>query len=102
MSMKRTSLFALAFALLCTPAFAEAPAPREKPRRLVEKHDRARTDAAKATRVHQIETVVIPGRPQRPMASIELSVERVRFPVGTARYSERDRRFLKRAAGERW
>jgi hypothetical protein len=52
--------------------------------------------------VHQIETVVIPGRPQRPMASIELSVERVRFPVGTARYSERDRRFLKKAAGERW
>jgi hypothetical protein len=100
--MKLTILLSMLAISLAAPAFAEAPAPREKPRRRVEQHDRARTEAARAGRVHQIETVVIPGRPQRPMASIELSVERVRFPVGTARYSERDRRFLKKAAGERW
>ena len=84
------------------PALAQSPVETAKPRRLVEKHDRVQTQAVKGGRIHQIDTVVISGRPQRPLASIELNVGRVRFPVGTARYSERDLRFLKRARGERW
>jgi hypothetical protein len=101
--MKPSHLIVIcALCSFATPAFAQAPAPTSKPRRLVEKHDRVQSQAVKGGRVHQINTVVISGRPQRPLASIELSVERVRFPVGTARYSERDLRFLKKARGERW
>lgn len=77
-------------------------APGEVKRRRAERHSSERSEALKQTRVHRIDTVVVSGRPQRPMASVELSVERVRFPVGTARYNERDQRFLKKTSANRW
>lgn len=64
--------------------------------RRVERHDAERSRAAAPNRVTYIETVVIPGRRQRPLATIDTSVQPFRFPVGTARYSDRDRRFRKR------
>jgi hypothetical protein len=84
------------------PVLADSSA---KPRaaRRAEKLDQERTLAVKAKRkVHQIDTVYVFARPQRPLASVETSTQRFQFPVGTARYSERDRRFLRSARGERW
>ena len=93
-----------------TPALAEgraaapaAAAPKARtPRRQAEKLDQERSQALRASRVHQIDTVYIYARPQRPLASIETAAQKVRFPVGTARYSERDQRFLKGARREGW
>ncbi len=98
--MKLRALY-LAFVIgsFALPAWA---VPGEVKRRRAERHSAEQNEVLKRSRVHHIDTVVIPGRPQRPMASIELSVERVRFPVGTARYNERDLRFLKKASRERW
>ena len=94
---------------LTNPAFAEPPAaapaaPKARvPRRQAEKLDQERSAALKAGRkVHQIDTVYVYARPQRPLASVETSTKQFQFPVGTARYSERARRFLKSARGERW
>jgi hypothetical protein len=77
---------------LSTPAFGEAQPSNARVLRRVEKHDQQRS----RSQVHTIDGVVIPGRAARPQASIEISVQPFRFPVGTARYSERDQRFLKR------
>ena len=87
----RTLLVALALSFIAAPAVAEDG---KRPRRRVERHD------AEQSRVHRIETVVVYGRRQLPLASIELTVQRPTFSVGTARYSERDRRFIRK--GERW
>lgn len=94
-----------------SPAFAEGTEAAEAvatpkaraPRRQAEKLDQERTAALKAIRkVHLMDTVYVFARPQRPLASVETAAQKVRFPVGTARYSERDRRFLKSARGEGW
>ena len=87
----RPLLAALALCFMTAPAIAEDG---KRPRRRVERHD------AQQTRVHRIQTVIVVGRRQLPQASIELTVQRPTFSVGTARYSERDRRFLR--PGERW
>jgi hypothetical protein len=101
----------LALALFASPALAESPAaapaagaPKARvPRRQAEKLDQERSAALRSSRkVHQIDTVYVFARPQRPLATVETSTKQFQFPVGTARYSERDRRFLKSARGERW
>jgi hypothetical protein len=82
-------------------ATSSAAAKPRAPRRRVERHEQERSAATKGRRkVHQIDTVIVYGRPQKPLAAVETSAQPLRFPVGTVRYSERDRRFLK--AGERW
>ena len=100
-----------ALVALSSPALAEGPevarpvaTPKARvPRRQAEKLDQERTAALKSSRkVHEIDTVYVFARPQRPLASVETAAQRVRFPVGTARYSERDKRFLKSARGEGW
>lgn len=103
----RSTLALLGALLLTGPALADAPpradASTAKPRaskRRVERHDAERTAAVKGTGQMQLDTVVVFGRPQRPQAVTETSAQRFRFAVGTARYSERDRRFLSR--GEGW
>jgi len=88
-----------------TAASAEPPAPAAKPavtkakpdrpRRRAEKHDQARSREERRTRVHVIDTVTVVGRAQRPMSVFDVNVKSFRFPVGTARYSPRDRRFAK-------
>lgn len=81
------------------PAAAKARVPR----RQAEKLDQQRSAAERSKRkVHQIDTVFVVARPQRPLATVETSTRQFQFPVGTARYSERDRRFLKSSRGERW
>ena len=87
------------------PAAAPAAAPKARvPRRQAEKLDQERSAALRSSRgkVHQIDTVYVFARPQRPLATVETSTKQFQFPVGTARDSERDRRFLKSARGERW
>jgi hypothetical protein len=80
------------------PAAAKARVPRR-----AEKLDQERSVAERSKRkVHQIDTVYVYARPQRPIAAVETSTKPFQFPVGTARYSERDRRFLKSSRGERW
>jgi hypothetical protein len=49
-----------------------------------------------------IRDVIIVGRPQRPLSVLDTSAQRFAFPVGTARYSPRDRAFVPRGRGERW
>jgi hypothetical protein len=86
------------------PAAAPTPAPKARVRRQAEKLDQERSAALRSSRgkVHQIDTVYVFARPQRPLATVETSTKQFEFPVGTARYSERDKRFLKSARGERW
>ena len=74
------------------------------PRRHAEKLDQERSEALRSKKkVHELDTVYVFARPQRPLASVETAAQQFRFPVGTARYSERDRRFLNSARGrERW
>ena len=101
-----------ALVALTSPALAEGPesggstaAPKPKvARRLAEKLDQARSNELRASRkVHQIDTVYVFARPQRPLATVETSTRQFQFPVGTARYSVRDRRFLKSMPrAERW
>ncbi len=106
----RSVMILLTGLAVASPAFAEDPtpapaaAPKQRvPRRQAEKLDQARTAALQAKRkVHQIDTVYVFARPQRPLASVETAAQSFRFPVGTARYSERDKRFLRSARDERW
>jgi hypothetical protein len=98
----------IALALLCSAAAAAAdePAPKrptaaERPHRRVEKHDQARSAQEKKSHVHVIDIVTIVGRGQRPMAVFDLNMKTFRFPVGTARYSPRDQRYVP-AKKERW
>jgi hypothetical protein len=106
----RSVMMLLAAIAVASPAFADAKAPTPAgapkprvPRRQAEKLDQARTAALQAKRkVHVIDTVYVFARPQRPLASVETAAQSFRFPVGTARYSERDRRYLRSARGERW
>lgn len=81
-----------------------APAEKAKPprKRRASQHDQARTQAVKGARIHVIDDVIIVGRPQRPLSVLETSTEPFRFPVGTARYSKRDRQFLPAETQERW
>jgi hypothetical protein len=97
--------------MFCSPALAEGDLPHATTaapkgrvaRRQAEKLDQQRSEALRSKRkVHEIGTVYVFARPQRPLASVETAAQQFRFPVGTARYSERDRRFLKSARGERW
>jgi hypothetical protein len=109
--MSIRTMVLLAAVAFSSPALAEpttvtsppAAAKARVPRRQAEKLDQERSLALKSNRkVHQIDTVHIFGRPQRPLASVETAAQQFRFPVGTARYSERDRRFLKSRRDERW
>jgi hypothetical protein len=94
-----------------SPALAEGPeasapavAKARVPRRQAEKLDQQRSLAERSKRrVHEIDTVYVFARPQRPLATVETAAKQFQFPVGTARYSERDRRFLKSSPkSERW
>lgn len=78
-----------------------APAARHAKRR-VEKHDSDRTQQVKGSRVVMIPGVIVVGRPGRPMAVFESSTKRFDFPVGTARYSPADQRFMRFKTEERW
>ena len=87
------------------PAFADDAAPAAKPRvqRHVERHNRDRSQAVKTHgRVLEIDTVVVQGRPGRPQAAVETSIQSFKFPVGTARYSETDQRFIKNKSDSTW
>ncbi len=98
----------LAVGLLSGTALAEpAPAKPAKQQRTVlrraERRDRERSAALKrGERIVQIDTVVVQGRSQRPQAAVEVSVQSFQFPVGTARYSDFDRRKLKSSSDDRW
>ena len=85
-----------------TETSAEAPAVKQRTaRRRVGRHDLERSKASKVRgHVHELAPVEVYGRRQRPLASVETSSVPFHFPLGTARYSERDRRFLK--PGDRW
>jgi hypothetical protein len=74
---------------------AATKAKPERPRRRAEKHDQVRSKQERSTRVHVIDTVTVVGRAQRPMSVFDVNVKSFRFPVGTERYSPRDRRFAK-------
>lgn len=110
--MKRLLLVLLCastFVSFTTPAFAEAPsapAPKAKakavPKRRAAKHDQARSLAVKGARVHVMTDIWIVGRPQRPLSVLDTAAQPFRFPVGTARYSPGDRRFLPADTQERW
>jgi hypothetical protein len=100
-----------ALALVTSPALAEAPeasapavAKARAPRRQAEKLDQRRSVAERSKRkVHEIDTVYVFARPQRPLATVETATKQFQFPVGTARYSERDRRFVKSSPkSDRW
>jgi hypothetical protein len=78
-----------------TRAAATKPQP-ERPRRRAQKLDHSRSVQERRARVHVIDTVTVVGRSQRPMSVFEVNVKAFRFPVGTARYSPRDRRFVRR------
>lgn len=88
-----------AFALSMGVASAEPPT---TPRRRAAKLDHARSAQERGSRVHVLKDVIVVGRGQRPMAVVDLSPERFGFPVGTARYSQHDRRFLPTRSLERW
>lgn len=94
----RTACFAVTL-LTATAALAEAP---KAPRRRAAKHDQVRSAEVRRGRVHVIDDVIIVGRPQRPLSVLETAAERFRFPVGTARYSPADRRWLPADARENW
>jgi hypothetical protein len=86
-----------------TPKAAPKAAPAvHHPVRRAAKHDQAKSAEERATRVHVIDTVVVFGRAQRPMAVFDTNVRAFKFPVGTARYSTRDERYVPRAGKERW
>ena len=107
MLIRCAALFVSAF-LVSSPSLAEpaAAAPavkRERAERRVERHDRRQALVRKTGgRVFELDIVEVRGRRQRPLAAVETSVQEFRFPLGTARYSERDKRFLRSARGERW
>lgn len=85
------------------PAKAGAKAPAKAvhhPRRRSDRLDAMRTRQER--NVQMLKTVYVFGRRQRPLAVFDINVKPFRFPVGTARYSPRDRRFLPRHGGERW
>jgi hypothetical protein len=100
-----------ALVAVTSPALAEGPeasaravAKARAPRRQAEKLDQQRSLAERSKRkVHELDTVYVFARPQRPLATVETATRQFQFPVGTARYSERDRRFLKASPkSERW
>ena len=80
------------------------PAPAAKAgKRRVERHDRDRSAQVKgSSRVVVIPGVVVVGRPGRPLSVFESSTTRFDFPVGTARYSPPDQRFMRFKTEERW
>lgn len=92
------TLLVIACALACAePAFAEPPPAAVKagtPRRRAEKLDQAQSQAARADRVVSVPEIEITGKPQRPLVTVEIAVKPFDFPVGTARYSDRNQRFL--------
>ncbi|MBK7580442.1 MAG: hypothetical protein IPI67_09580 [Myxococcales bacterium] len=108
-----TLSISLSVAVLCiqgyafaeTPSRADAaqpPAKVTRPLRRAAKHDKLRSEAVRGSRVHVMTEVIVVGRPQRPLSVLETAAQPFRFPVGTARYSAPDRRFLPAEAHERW
>ncbi len=84
---------------------APPPAPKpaaKSPKRRVERHDRARSAQVKGKSHWVVIPVTVVGRPGRPLSVFESSAQRFDFPVGTARYSPTDQRFLRSKPGERW
>lgn len=99
--MTRLLRAACFFCVFVTTAAAFADSPKA-PRRRAAKHDRQRSAEVRRGRVHVIDDVIIVGRPQRPLSVLDTAAERFRFPVGTARYSPADRRFLPADTRENW
>jgi len=103
--MLRLAASLLLISTFTIPALADDAAPAAKPRvqRRVERHNRDRSQAVKTHgRVLEIDTVIVQGRPGRPQAAVETSVQSFKFPVGTARYSESDQRFMKNKTDSSW
>jgi hypothetical protein len=119
---KPAILIALSFALAPVTAFADGPTegveaetPKATPtaetprattpvarpaakKRVVRRAERlsaAKSEASRKSRVEVVEPIDVIGRRQLPMAITDISRVEPEFSVGTARYSERDRRFLK-------
>lgn len=103
----RIAAWALAFGLLSGTALGQ-PAP-EKPasprvvKRRVERHDQQRSLALRrGDRIVHIDTVVVHGRPQRPQAAVETSLQPFQFPLGTARYGGSFRHHADRSRRDGW
>ena len=100
------TLIVIACALACTQtASAEPPraaTPAGTARRRAEKLDVAQSRAATADRVVSVPEIEIQGKAQRPLVTVEISVKPFDFPVGTARYSDHEQRFLKTRRRDRW
>jgi len=88
-----------------TPSTEAAGSDRDsapRPRRRVEKHSAERTKAQSrnASDHQELETIVVVGRSERPQVVVEIQRARPRFQVGTARYSPRTKRYVRR--GSQW
>lgn len=103
----RFAAWTVAFGLLSGTALGQT-APEKNAgsrvvKRRVERHDQQRTLAQRTGgRVVHIDTVVVQGRPQRPQAAVETSLQRIQFPVGTTRYGGSFRRHADRSRSDGW